>query len=83
MAEAGLQDVDTYISRRQNTVTQFIANRSIMDLCLLEERRPGSRVTNQWWEQDGLDVERIQIAAQEEEWAEGEKETDGTDTETD
>ena len=83
MAEVGLQEVETYVSSLQKNVAQFIATRTIMELYLAAERRPGSRVTNQWWEQDGLDVERRQIAAQEEEWAEGEKETDGTDTETD
>ena len=30
-----------------------------MDLCLAVERRTGSRVTNQWWEQDGLDVDEM------------------------
>ena len=34
MVEAGLQEVDTYVSRRQNTVSQFIATRPIMDLSL-------------------------------------------------
>ena len=38
MAEAGMQEVETYISRHQNTVTQFIATRPIMDLCLVAER---------------------------------------------
>ena len=46
--EAGLQEVGTYVSRRQNTVKQFIATRPIIDLCLAEERRPGSRVSNRW-----------------------------------
>ena len=45
MAEAGLQEVETYVSRRQNTVTQFIATRPIMDLCLATEQRPGPRVS--------------------------------------
>ena len=34
MAEARLQEVDNYVSCHQNTVTQFIAARPIMDLCL-------------------------------------------------
>ena len=34
MLEAGLQEVETYVSRRQNTVAQFIVTRLIMDLCL-------------------------------------------------
>ena len=57
MTEAVLQEVETYISRRQNTVAQFIVTRIIMNLCLAAERRPGSRVYRRLWEQDGLDVE--------------------------
>ena len=34
MAEAGLQVVETYSARHQNTVTQYISTRPIMDLCL-------------------------------------------------
>ena len=34
MAEAGLQDVETYIYRRHNKVTQFILTRPITNLCL-------------------------------------------------
>ena len=57
--------MDTYVSCRQNKVAQFIATRAIMDLCLAEERRPGSRMTNQCWEHDGLDVEGMQMLAPE------------------
>ena len=49
MAEVGLQDVDTYVSRRHNTVAQFTTTRPIMDLCMAEERGPGPRVSNRWW----------------------------------
>ena len=49
MAEAGLQEVETYISCCHNTVAQFIATFTIMDLCMAEERRPGSRVSKRWW----------------------------------
>ena len=44
MAKAGLQEVDTYVYLFQNTVAQFIATRPIMDLCLEDERRMGSRM---------------------------------------
>ena len=44
MVEAGLKEVETYISCCQITVAQFIATRPIMDLCLAAEWRPGSRV---------------------------------------
>ena len=48
MAEAVFQEVKTYVSRRKNTVAQFIATRLIMDMCLATKRRPGSRVFK-WW----------------------------------
>ena len=48
MAEEGLQEVETYIYRHQNIVTQFIANRPIIDLFLEVERRPGPRVSKRW-----------------------------------
>ena len=72
MAEAGLQWVESYVSRRQNTVAHFIATRPITDLCLAAERRPESRVTNRWWEQDGLDVKGVQMADREAERTDGE-----------
>ena len=55
IAEAGFQEVDTYAYRSHKTAAQFIATRPIMDLCLVAERRPGSRVTKRQWEQDTLD----------------------------
>ena len=45
MSEAGLQEVETYISCLHNTVAQFIATVTIIDLFMAEERRPGSRVS--------------------------------------
>ena len=82
MAEAGLKEVKTYVSRRHNTFTQFILTRTIMDLCLSQEQSPGSRFTKRWWEQDGLDVEDMRTSAWEAKRIEGEEETEGTDTET-
>ena len=73
MTEAGFQDVDTYVSRRHNTVAQFIATRPIMDLCLAADQRPGPRVSKRWWEQDGVGVEGMRTAAREAERMEGEE----------
>ena len=56
MEEAGLQEVDTYIYHRENTVIQFIATRPIMDMWLAAEKRPGSWVSKRWWGQEGLDL---------------------------
>ena len=63
MAEAGLQEVDTYVSHRQNTVAQYILTRPIMELCLAAERRPGKRVEMRWWKQEGLDLEGMRTAS--------------------
>ena len=83
MAEARLQEVKTYVSCRQNTFTQFIATRPIMDLCLAVERRTGSRVFRRWWEQDIMYLEGMQMADWEAERTEGGQDTNRTDTETD
>ena len=48
--------MDTYVSHRNNTVTQFIVTRSIMDLFLEEYQRQGPRIYKLWWEQDGFGV---------------------------
>ena len=48
MVEAGLQEVETYVSRRQNTVAQYIITRPIMDLFLSSKRRLGPRVAIRW-----------------------------------
>ena len=48
MSEVGVQEVETHVARRKNTVTQFIATRPIMDLCMAAARRPGARVSKRW-----------------------------------
>ena len=48
MTEAVVQEVETYVSRLQNTVAQCITTRPIMDLCMVAERRQGPRISNQW-----------------------------------
>ena len=50
MEEAGLQEVETYVSCCQIMVAQFIATRLIMDLYLADEQRPGTRVSKRLWE---------------------------------
>ena len=44
MAEAGMEEVETYIAQCHKTVTDIIMIRPIMDLCLAAERHPGERV---------------------------------------
>ena len=57
MVEAGFEGIGTYITRRQNTVAQYIATRPILDLCECFTRRPVARVYRRWWEQDALYLE--------------------------
>ena len=53
--EAVFEDMETYISRRNNIVAQFIATRSILDVCLGMDRHPGVRVAKWWWYQERID----------------------------
>ena len=82
MAEAGFQEMETYVLCCQKTVAQYIATRPIVDLCLVAKLSPGPRVTMRWLEQESLDLEGIRAAAQEAERMEGEEDTDGTETAT-
>ena len=54
ITEVGLEEVEMYVVRRHNAVAQHIVTSMILELCLVEERRPGVRVNWQWWEQAGL-----------------------------
>ena len=52
-----------------------------MYIWLAAERRTGPRVSNPWWEQDVVDVERMWTEAQEAERMEVGEETDGAEIE--
>ena len=52
--EAGLQTMEEYIRRQQNTVAHYIATGSMLDLCEGLERETGARVGMRWWEQVGI-----------------------------
>ena len=85
MAEAVLQEVETYASCRQNIVGFFIVTRPIMEMCLEAAQRLVSRVANQWREQDGLglDLEGMRTVAWEAEHTQRDANTDGAEIETD
>ena len=55
LKEAGVVRARTSVLWRQNTVAEFIATRPILRLCKMAERRRGTRVPQQWWEQLGID----------------------------
>ena len=61
--EALMVGIQTSITRRQNRVAQYTATRPILDLCERATRRPGARVSQRWWEQVGIDLERVRKRA--------------------
>ena len=52
----GLQTMEEYIRRRQNTVAQYIATKSLLDLCEGSERAPGERLGIQWRDKAGINL---------------------------
>ena len=61
--EAGFLIMEKYIRWCQNMVIQYIATRSLLDLCEGLERALGAQVGMRWWEKAGFDLEREQEAA--------------------
>ena len=47
--EVGLETMETYIWKKQNTVAQYIATLSLLDLCEATESKQGAWVEMQWW----------------------------------
>ena len=54
--EAGFETMEECIRRSQNTVTQYIAPRSLLGLCEGTERTTGARVRIRWWDQADIDL---------------------------
>ena len=54
---AGFEGIIKSVTRRQNTVAQYIATQPIMDICEQATRRPGARVSRHWWEKSSIDLE--------------------------
>ena len=48
--KAGFQTMEEYLRQQQNTVAQYIATQSLLDLCEGSERAPEARVGMRWWE---------------------------------
>ena len=59
MKEAGFKDIRTSINNRQNTVTQYIATRPLLDLYEGTNQIGGVRVSSRWWYQKGIDWEKV------------------------
>ena len=62
---AGIEGIRKSVTRRQNTVAQYIATQPIMELCERATLRPGVRVSWRCWEQEGIDLERSKKRAAE------------------
>ena len=45
MTAVGIEQVDTYVLRCQNTIPQYIVTHPILDLCMAAEQRPVERVS--------------------------------------
>ena len=56
MMEAGLEEVEMYITWRKNMVMQYIATMPILELCEEAEQRLGAQFSNRWWDQEGLNL---------------------------
>ena len=56
MKAVGLEEAETYVLCRHNTVAQYITTCPILELCLAVERRLIARVSTRWWEQAGLEL---------------------------
>ena len=48
MQEAGFEDMVKYVLKRNNMVAQYIATRSIMELCEVMVRIPGTWLAIMW-----------------------------------
>ena len=79
MKEAGFEEMVVYDLKRQNSVAQYIATRSILELCEKTVRRPGAWVDRRWWEQYGIDLAGTR--AVEEAAADGEEVSEGEEKE--
>ena len=56
MREAGFEGIRKAVTRRHNTVAQYITTRPIMDLCEQATQRVEARVSWRWWDQEGIDL---------------------------
>jgi hypothetical protein len=54
MEEAGLYSMDEFITRRRKKMVDYVATRSIYNMCHETERRGLNRGHQYWWNQDGL-----------------------------
>ena len=57
MGETGFEGIRKSVTRRKNTVAQYIVTQLIMYLCERSTRKLGARLSWMWWEQAGIVLE--------------------------
>ena len=65
MKEARFKEIRTSLNNRQNTVAQYIATRPLLDLCKGTNQIGGARVSRRWWDQKGIDREKVKARVEE------------------
>ena len=53
---AGLYPIQEYIWRRRAIIAEQVPCHPTYELCIEEERRPGSRRVMRWWDQDVVNL---------------------------
>ena len=56
MEEAGFEEMGDYILKRQNTISQYIMTRPILNLCEKTVRRPRNWVARRWRKQEVINL---------------------------
>ena len=54
MQEAGFEEVEAGVLRRQNTAAEYIVMQPVLDLCKEMVRITGMWVVKRWWEKEVL-----------------------------
>ena len=49
MGKAVFEEIGVYVTRRHNTVAQYITTRPILDLCEKSDQQPREWVSRRWW----------------------------------
>ena len=67
MQEAGLEDMEKYVLKRQNTASRYIAKQPILYIFKETVRMPGTWLDKRWWEKEGLELVGLKAVAASEE----------------
>ena len=59
MKAVGMEQVEMYVLRFQNTAAHYIPTWAILELYLAAEKSPGAQVLIRWWEQAVIDLGHV------------------------